>query len=82
MTVNTEACIQAAVTEELRIGDARSAIYRQGLVDVLRLRLQRIPIPARYRPGTVEYDAYFSGNDRGHVLWHKMRDTGKRGARA
>lgn len=71
--VVAEARIQAAVADELRIGDARSDTYREGMVDVLRLRVLQIPIPRRYRPGTVEFDAYYAGNDRGHALWRKMQ---------
>ena len=72
----TEARIQGAVSEELRIGDARSTVYRQGLVDVLRFRFQCIPIPVRYRPGTVEFDAYHAGNERGWILWRKLSEGG------
>ena len=69
----TDIQILAAVAEELGRGDARSAVYQQGMADVLRYRLQGIAIPQVHRPGTVEFDAYYSGNERGHVLWRKLR---------
>lgn len=70
----SEAQIQAAVSGELRFGDARSAVYRQGMVDVLRYRAQGVPIPRAHRPGTVEFDAYHAGNARGWILWNKLRE--------
>jgi len=66
--------ILAAVAEELKRGDARSAVYQQGMADVLRYRLRGVTIPRRYRAGTVEFDAYYAGNERGHVLWGKLRE--------
>lgn len=68
----TDAEIVVAVDVELRRGDPRSSVYREAMIDVLRFRLRGVEIPLRYRPGTVEADAAFSGNDRGHVLWRKL----------
>jgi hypothetical protein len=72
--IRTDAEISAAVDAELHPGDARSAVYRQGIINVLRFRIQGVKIPCSYRLETVEADAYFSGNERGHVLWRKLRE--------
>jgi len=69
----SEAQILAAVAEELRRGDARSPVYQLGMADVLRYRLYGVPITRPYRPGSIEFDAYYSGNERGHLLWRKMQ---------
>jgi len=73
--IQTDAEILAAVAEELKHADARSGVYRDGMADVLRYRVRGVPIPARYRSGTVEHDAYFAGNWHGHVLWRKLRES-------
>jgi hypothetical protein len=73
--ITTDAEIQAVVDEELRTGDKRSVPYRLAMIDVLRLRILRIQIPMRYEPGTVEFDAYYSGNTRGHALWRAIQEN-------
>lgn len=50
-------------------GTKRSAEYWRGALDVIRYRLFGAPIQCPYSEGTVQFDAYFAGNDRGHVLW-------------
>ena len=74
--IQTDAEIVAAVDAELRPGDARSAIYRQALIDVLRYKLRAVAVPRCYVPGSVEFDAYYSGNERGWVLWRKLLESG------
>jgi len=64
--------LQSAVDSELAIGDRRSMEYRLGMLDVLRLKALGAPIPRRYAPGTVQFDAYHAGNGRGHILWRDM----------
>lgn len=56
----------------LSIGDRRSAAYRRGLVDVLAFRLEGQRIHCPYQAGTTEFDAYFAGNERGHIQWRLM----------
>jgi hypothetical protein len=73
----TDAEISAAVDAELKPGDARSAVYREAMIDVLRFRLRNVAIPRRYPTGTVEADAAFSGNERGHALWRKLLEAGE-----
>ena len=68
----TESDIQRMVDAELRVGEPRSAVYRAGVEDVLRLKCIGRPLPRRYRLGSVEADAYFAGNDRGHILWRRL----------
>jgi len=64
--------ILAAVADELRHGDTRSAVYQQGMAAVLRFRLHGVPIQRTYHPGTVEFDAFYAGVERGHALWRKL----------
>lgn len=56
----------------LVIGNRRSAEYRCGMLDVLRYRLEGVPIRCPYQEGSVQFDAYFAGNDRGHHVWRAM----------
>lgn len=57
--------------------DARSAEYKQGVLDILRHRLCE-PNPdfkvGRYIAGTPQADAYWAGNDEGHLLARKYLD--------
>jgi hypothetical protein len=71
----SEAQILAAVDKEIKRGAARSAVYRQAMIDVLRYRFWGVAIPHRYTPGTVEADAYFAGNERGHLLWRELHGS-------
>jgi hypothetical protein len=61
------------VDQVLARGTRRSTEYRRGMLDVLRFRLERQPIQCPYREGTPQFDAYFAGNDRGHVVWRAMQ---------
>lgn len=65
---------EALVDAALAHGDKRSAVYRQGAVDVLLFKLEGRRIQAPYRAGTVEFDAYFSGNDRGWAIWRRFNE--------
>jgi len=69
----TEREIAVAVDEELRHGDKRSPVYRQAMVDVLRFKFHGMPLPTPYRPGSVEFDAYYAGNERGHQLYRQLQ---------
>lgn len=62
-----------------RYGDKRSAEYWRGALDVLRFRMQAVQIQCPFREGTVQFDAYFAGNDRGHALWRECVKQIKRG---
>lgn len=64
---------ELVITAAQARGDRRSAVYWRGALDVLRFRLEGERIQCPYKAGTVEFDAYFSGNDRGHLLWNQMR---------
>lgn len=59
-------------------GDRRSSVYWRGALDVLRYRLEGVRIHCPYKAGSVEFDAYFSGNDRGFALWRQWQE--RRGA--
>lgn len=50
-------------------GDARSAVFRQGLIDALKRRVDNLNIATPYSEGSVEYDAYFAGCHRGNNEW-------------
>jgi hypothetical protein len=65
------------VDATLACGNKRSAEYRRGMLDVLRFRLQGVRIECPYREGTAQFDAYFSGNDRGHAVWRAMTGVGQ-----
>lgn len=67
---------QVIATARVR-GTRRSAEYWQGALDVLRYRMQGIRIVCPYREGSVQFDAYFAGNDRGHhQLWREQQESG------
>jgi len=53
----------------LEMGDRRSAVYREGMIAVLRRRIEGTNVQVPYAAGTVEFDAFFAGNDRGHHEW-------------
>lgn len=52
-------------------GDARSAVYRSGMLAVFRWRTEGVGISHPYEIGTVEADAYYAGVERGHYEWAK-----------
>lgn len=54
-------------------GNKRSAEYWRGALDALRFRMLGDPIRCPYREGSVEFDAYFAGNERGHHLWRDLQ---------
>lgn len=63
---------EAIADKVLAIGDKRSVAYRRGLVDVLAFRLEGKRILCPFKAGTAEFDAYFAGNERGHVQGRLM----------
>lgn len=65
--------VEEMVDAELASGSPRSIEYRIGMLDVLRYRLEGIRIPKLYELGTAQSDAYFAGNERGHVLWRQRQ---------
>jgi len=56
-------------------GDARSAVFLQGLIDALKRRVDNLDIEQPYQEGTVEYDAYFAGCHRGNNEWRYALHT-------
>lgn len=50
-------------------GTPRSPEYRRGIEDVLRFKIEGKRIVCPFREGTAQFDAYFSGNDRGWALY-------------
>lgn len=63
------------VDTELSFGNRRSAEYRRGMIDVLRYHLEGARIQCPYPEGSVQFDAYFAGNDRGHLVWRELADS-------
>lgn len=57
-------------------GNKRSAEYWRGVLDVLRFRLEGLRIDCPYQEGTAPFDAYFAGNERGHVMWRQVQEDG------
>jgi len=68
------------VAKAIEHGDPRSPEYQAGMLDVLRFRINGVPIPQRYTRATIataQADAYFAGNERGHRLWRQLQDEAK-----
>lgn len=62
------------IADAKRAGSRRSAEYWRGAFDVLRYRIHGERIESPYQEGTVQFDAYFAGVDRGHALWRACRE--------
>jgi len=68
--------VEALVDRELRKGAARSQEYRLGLLDLLRYRVEGIPLPTkRFELGTAQADAYWAGSEHGVYLWREMKEN-------
>lgn len=50
----------------------RSAAYRAGVLQLLKLKLHKVPMACLYAPGTAEFDAFHAGVDEGHALVRKQ----------
>lgn len=59
--------------EVLRHGDPRSPEYRLGIADCLCRRTIGTLTPLRFQMGTAQADAYWSGFDRGRVVWEEIK---------
>lgn len=70
------------VDTELSFGNRRSAEYRRGMLDVLRYHLEGARIECPYREGSAPFDAYFAGNERGHILWRDLQSLNLSGTGA
>ena len=53
----------------------RSEEYRQGVKDMLRLRLEGLELHQWYKPGTAEADAWISGLAEGSAIWEASRSA-------
>jgi hypothetical protein len=71
--------VEEMVDAELAPGGPRSSEYRLGMVDVLRYRLEGTRIPKRFELGTVQADAYYAGNERGHAYWRSLAPATSKG---
>lgn len=60
--------ITELVAVELSRGDKRSEAYRRGVAELLRSKILGSTFPHPFRPGTAEFDAYYSGVERGHAV--------------
>jgi hypothetical protein len=67
--------IIAAVDRELDLGAKRSPVYRAGMLAAFRARYAVSAVSNFWPPGTVEFDAYYSGVERGHVLFQRLAST-------
>lgn len=63
--------IAQMIDAALQHGTPCSREYRQGAEDVLRLKFGGQPIRCPFPPGTAQFDAYFAGNARGHVIYRE-----------
>lgn len=68
---------ETIVDAALAVGDKRSPEYRQGVLDVLKFRLEGQRIKCPYEAGTAQFDAYFAGNERGHNIARTLRECWK-----
>lgn len=63
------------IEDARQCGSRRSAEYWRGALDALRFRLCAAPIACPYPEGSVQFDAYFAGNERGHALWRDQQSS-------
>jgi hypothetical protein len=63
--------IAQLIDATMKHGTPRSPEYRRGIEDVLRLKFGGQPIRCPFQLGTPQFDAYFSGNDRGHAIYRE-----------
>lgn len=61
--------------EVLQYGDPRSSEYRLGVIDCLCRRTIGALPPHRFHMGTAQADAYWSGFDRGRIIWEKIKSV-------
>jgi len=55
----------------------RSFAYRQGVKDLLRLRLEGVELRQSFAEGTAEADAWISGLTEGVAIWDAYRTAMK-----
>jgi hypothetical protein len=60
---------ESITSAALATGNARSAEYRAGLLDVLKFKLRGERIHCPYKAGTAQFDAYFAGNAHGFDVY-------------
>lgn len=53
----------------LEHGDKHSAVYREGMITYLKRRIEETPLLVPYAEGTLEFDAYYAGRQRGYQEW-------------
>jgi hypothetical protein len=71
----TQTQITALVDSDLRIGDPRSVVYRDGALAAVRFRLHSGGVVCPHAAGTVEYDAWFAGAERGHSIAREILEA-------
>jgi len=49
--------------------DPRSDAYKLGVREILNCRTMGFRFKCRYKLGTAEADAFFSGSDEGNAIW-------------
>ncbi|MFM0432335.1 hypothetical protein PQQ75_25215 [Paraburkholderia aspalathi] len=53
--------------------EPRSAEYKQGVRDLLAMRIEGVRIAIPYTQGTAQRDAYYSGVDEGKAIWRAIQ---------
>jgi len=75
--ISADPRVEVFVSKELDVPgiSKRSDVYRQGVRDCLLSRFFGVTFRADQRPpeGTVEFDAYFSGWERGWQIYEEYR---------
>lgn len=63
--------IAQLVDASLKHSTPRSPEYRRGIEDVLRFKFGGQPIRCPFQSGTSQFDAYFSGHNRGLAIYRE-----------
>lgn len=58
----------------LNVGTKRSPEYRLGLVAALARKLRGEHVHCPFKEGTTAFDAFFSGVERGYLVYRDYRD--------
>lgn len=67
----------------LRGGDKHSAVYIEGMVAALQLRIEGTVTPCPHADGCIQYDAYYYGCSRGAAEWNNAyKQAGQNRAKA
>jgi len=55
--------------------DPRSDAYVLGVRELLKCKAMGVKFHCRYKPGTAEADAFYSGSDEGNAIWRRHLES-------